>query len=149
MPRARVESSIEEAVRGAHIVCTVTGATEPVLAGDLLEPGMHVNAVGACRASHRELDDCAIHRSCVIVDSRDATSRECGELVDQPHAIAGELGDVLLGKISGRTHDDDITLFKSVGLGVQDVAVAEHLYQNALGGDHFDFGGYRRDPDAS
>jgi ornithine cyclodeaminase/alanine dehydrogenase-like protein (mu-crystallin family) len=133
----------EAAVAGAGIVCTVTAAREPVLRGDWLAPGTHVNAVGSCAPTARELDARAIARARLFVDSRESALAEAGDLllaiaegaVAADH-IAGELGDLVAGRVAGRTAgqtgDGEITLFESLGLGIEDVAATHHVYRKAL-----------------
>ncbi len=137
---ARLEpaASPDEAVRAADVVITATSSATPVFDGRLLQPGAHVNAVGAYRRDLRELDTQAVARARVYVDSREAAWAEAGDLViardegaiDASH-VRGELGEVLNGTAPGRTADDEITLFKSVGLSVQDVVAAGELYRRA------------------
>jgi alanine dehydrogenase len=120
-----------EAVHRADIVCTVTAATAPVLAGAWLAPGAHINAVGASAPGARELDSAAVAAARIFVDSRAAAAVEAGDLLI-PFAegrIGGpeswtQLGAVLTGRAAGRANDDDTTLFKSVGLAVEDAAAA-------------------------
>jgi len=149
-----VADSAQEAVRGADIVCTVTTATEPVVSGDWLAPGAHVNAVGAYTPTTRELDTRAVARSRLYVDRREATLSEAGEFllaraegaIDDDH-IVGEIGEVLNGVAPGRGSADEITLFKSLGLAVEDLAAARHVLDRArergagvwleIGGRHF------------
>lgn len=138
---ARLEpvTSPDEAVRDADIVIAATSSSEPVFDGRLLKRGAHINAVGAYRVDMRELDTHAVAAARVYVDSREAALAEAGDLViplregaiDAAH-IRGELGEVLSGAIPGRQSDDEITLFKSVGLAVQDVATAAELYRRAV-----------------
>lgn len=131
-------SGAREAVNGAQVVCTVTAASEPVLQGEWLAPGTHVNAVGACTPDTRELDTDAVSRAGVYVDSREAALAEAGDLlipmergaVDE-EIIRGELGELLLGRIRGRRSPEEITLFESLGLSVQDVAAARLVYGRA------------------
>ena len=135
----RAVGSVAEAVDGADIVCTTTASSDPVLLGDHLEPGMHVNAVGSSVPSARELDGPAVARSRLYVDRRESTLNESGDFlmareegfVTDEH-ILGDIGDVLTGRIAGRRHDDEITLFKSLGLAVEDVAAGHLVYRNAL-----------------
>jgi ornithine cyclodeaminase/alanine dehydrogenase-like protein (mu-crystallin family) len=125
--------SAEEAVRGADVVVTVTTATTPVLRGEWLSPGAHVNAVGAARPEWRELDDETSRRSRVYVDSREACLRESGDVIAAGEgSIVGEIGEVVSGTVPGRQSEDEITLFKSVGLAVEDVVSAELVYRKAL-----------------
>ncbi len=131
-------ASAEEAVRGADVVCTVTSSSEPVLRGAWLEPGTHVNAVGSSVKSTRELDTEAVVRSRLFVDRRESTVTEAGDYlfplaeqaIDVGH-IVGELGDVLLGRLAGRRSDEEVTLFKSLGLAVEDLAAAQHALEQA------------------
>ena len=131
--------SAEAAVRGAEIVCTVTSSRVPVLEGKWLSPGAHVNAVGASLASARELDTDAVVRSRVYVDRRESALNEAGDLliprdegaIDHSH-IVGEIGQLVTGDVAGRATDGEITLFKSLGLAVEDVASARFIYRRAL-----------------
>jgi len=131
--------SAAAAVAGADVVCTVTAAREPVLAGAWLEPGMHVNAVGASMAAARELDSAAVARARLFVDRRESTVNESGDYLFPlregligPDHIQGEIGDLLLGRLAGRRAAAEITLFKSLGLAVEDLAAAHHVYRQAL-----------------
>lgn len=118
----------EEAVRGADVVCTVTASAEPVLRGEWLKPGAHVNAVGACRPTHRELDEAAVRRARLFVDSREAARVEAGDILLNRGEIAGEIGEVVGGAVVGRQSDAQITVFKSLGLAIEDVAAAHWVY---------------------
>lgn len=130
--------SAEMAVRGADLIVTATSATEPVLRGAWLSDGAHVNAVGAPRPTWRELDTEAVRRSRVLVDSRSGALAESGDLlipmkegaIDESH-IAGEIGEVFAGRIPGRTAANETTLFKSLGMAVEDVATAHFIYERA------------------
>ena len=133
MPTARA------AVEGADLVCTTTSAREPVLEGAWLSPGVHINAVGACFAATRELDTAAVKRARLIVDRRESVLAESGDfLIPKAEGafgdehIAGELGEVLLGRVEGRRRDDEVTLFKSLGIAIEDLAAAHYLYGQAL-----------------
>ncbi|HEX7103738.1 MAG TPA: hypothetical protein VF201_13930 [Nitrolancea sp.] len=130
-------ASAEEAVRGADVIVTATTSQTPVLLGEWLSPGMHINAVGAPRPGWRELDDEAMRRARIYVDSHEAAMTEAGDVIAAGTFFA-ELGAVVTEAQSGRTSDEEITLFKSVGLAVEDVATAELVYRNmtgATGGD--------------
>ena len=116
----------DEAVRGADVVVTVTNSTTPVLKGEWLKPGAHVNAVGACRPDWRELDDRAMQNA-VFVDSREAAMKEAGDVILSRATIQGELGEALAGKIE--VPRDQTTIFKSLGLAVEDVAAASLVYR--------------------
>jgi len=134
-----VMETARAAVEGADLVCTTTSAREPVLEGAWLRPGAHINAVGACFAVARELDTAAVVRSRLIVDRRESTLNESGDFlipraegaIGDDH-IAGELGDVLLGQLVGRRSPDEVTLYKSLGIAIQDLAAAHHIYAQAL-----------------
>jgi alanine dehydrogenase len=126
-------ASAEEAVQGADVVVTVTTSPRPVLLGEWLSPGAHVNAVGAPRPDWRELDDEVLHRSRVYVDSREAALKESGDVLAAREVFA-EIGQVAAGTKPGRRSAEEVTLFKSLGLAVEDVATAELVYRKALGG---------------
>jgi len=123
-------TTAKDVVRGADVVVTVTSSTTPVLKGEWLKPGAHVNAVGACRPDWRELDDQAM-RNVVFVDSRAAASQEAGDLILSGAKIQGELGEALAGKVDPRA--GETTIFKSLGLAVEDVAAASLVYRSAIG----------------
>ena len=133
-------SSPRAAVEGAHLVCTVTGSPEPVLAGEWLSPGAHVNAVGASTAHTRELDTQAVAGARFYVDRRESALAEAGAFlmardagaVDDTH-IVGEIGEVLAGKVPGRGSPDEVTVFKSLGLAVQDLAAVQRTLQSTDG----------------
>lgn len=128
----------EAAVRDADLICTTTSAADPILQGQWLSPGAHVNAVGSSVPFARELDAAAVARSRLYVDRRESTLNESGDFrfakeegaVDDSH-ILGELGELLLGRVQGRTAADEITLFKSLGLAIEDVAAAQYIYHQA------------------
>lgn len=136
--RVEAVGSAREALEGADLVCTVTSSREPVLAGSWLSAGAHVNAVGASLPSARELDTAAVARACFFVDRRESALSEAGDFlipqhegaVDEGH-IRGELGELLLGRCRGRQSDAEVTVFKSLGLAVEDVAAARLIYDNA------------------
>ena len=130
--------SAEAAVRDAGIVVTATTAREPVLAHAWLAPGTHVNAVGASRPPHREIDTATWSAAAVFVDRRESVEREAADYQRAleeggPEAvhIKAEIGDVLLGRARGRTSADEITLFRSLGLAVEDVTAAQYVLQRA------------------
>jgi ornithine cyclodeaminase len=133
-------ATAEEAVAGADLVCTVTAAVEPVLQGEWIAPGAHVNAVGACTPNARELDTAAVVRARLFVDRRESALNEPGDLLIPlregaigPDHILGEIGDLLLGRVEGRRDASDVTLFESLGLTVEDLAAARHIYEKAVG----------------
>jgi ornithine cyclodeaminase/alanine dehydrogenase-like protein (mu-crystallin family) len=104
-----------------------------VLSGEWLSPGAHINAVGAPRPDWRELDDEVLRRAKVYVDSREAAMKESGDVIAAREVLA-EIGEVISGAEQGRRSAEEVTLFKSLGLAVEDVATAELVYRNALGG---------------
>jgi len=126
----RAVGSAEEAVRGADVVVTATTATTPVLRGAWLSPGAHVNAVGAVRPEWRELDDDLLGAARIFVESREAATVEAGDVI-AARAPVTEVGEVLAGRRPGRATPEEITLFKSVGVAVEDVATAELVYRKA------------------
>ena len=133
-PMARAE----EAVRPADIVVTATTAREPVIAGAWLRPGTHVNAMGSNWHNRREVDDEAVERSAIVaVDALDQALIEAGDLVIPAEAglfsfeRAVELGKIVAGEVPGRDSEQQITLFKSLGIGLEDVATAGRVYELA------------------
>jgi alanine dehydrogenase len=131
-------ASAQEAVEGAGIVCTVTAAREPVLHGSDLAAGMHINAVGSSVPTAREVDSEVIARSRLFVDRRESALNESGDLlgairdgeVEERHVVA-ELGEVVVGTAQGRGSADEITLFESLGLAVEDLAAAWYVAETA------------------
>ena len=121
--------SAEKAVRGADVVVTVTNSKEPVLQGSWLKPGCHVNAVGACRPDWRELDD-EVMSNVILVDSREAALKESGDVILSGAKIYAELGEALTGKIATRTNET--TIFKSLGMAVEDITAATLVYRSAI-----------------
>jgi alanine dehydrogenase len=128
----RAAASVEEAVRGADVVVTATTSPTPVLLGEWLSPGTHINAVGAPRPDWRELDDEVLRRAKVYVDSREAAMKESGDVIAAGEVFA-EIGEVAAGTKLGRQSEEEVTLFKSLGLAVEDVATAELVHRKALG----------------
>ena len=130
--------SVKDAVQDADVICTTTSAREPVLAGAWIAPGTHVNAVGSSIRSTRELDTEAVARSRLFVDRKESTVNEAGDFlfplaegaITEEHIVA-EIGDLLVGAHPGRTRPDEITLFKSLGLAVEDLAAAQYVYDAA------------------
>ena len=121
--------SAEEAVRDADVVVTVTNSKTPVLKGSWLKPGCHVNAVGACRPDRRELDDEAM-ANVVFVDSREGALKESGDIILSGAKIYAELGEALVGKVPPRAKET--TIFKSLGMAVEDIAAAMLVYRSAI-----------------
>ena len=120
---------IEEAVRGADVVVTATSATTPILRGGWLKAGCHVNAVGACRPDWRELDDEAMENT-TFVDSRAGAMKESGDIILSGAQIYAELGEALAGKVPVRR--DQTTVFKSLGMAVEDIASALLVYRKVV-----------------
>jgi ornithine cyclodeaminase/alanine dehydrogenase-like protein (mu-crystallin family) len=142
-----------DAVEGADIICTITASRTPVLSGAWITPGAHVNAVGASLPTARELDTAAVRAAALFVDRRESAMSEAGDFliprsegaIAEGH-IRGEIGEILCGSIAGRTARDEITLFKSLGLAVEDVAAVRHVYEKARasgGGTPVALGGLR------
>jgi ornithine cyclodeaminase/alanine dehydrogenase-like protein (mu-crystallin family) len=122
--------SAEEAVRGADVVVTVTNSKTPVLKGSWLKSGCHVNAIGACRPDWRELNDEAM-TNVVFVDSREGAMKESGDVILSGAKIYAELGEALAGKIPARLNET--TIFKSLGMAVEDIAAAMLVYRALTG----------------
>ena len=125
--------SAEAAVRGADVIVLVTSSPTPVIDAAWVKPGAHVISVGACRPAQREMDPLLLAGSAIYVDSREAALKESGDIVMgireghfSSQRIRGELGEVVCGRAEARRNADEITVFKSLGLAVEDVAAA-HL----------------------
>ena len=128
----------KSAVEGADLICATTSAREPVLMGEWLAPGAHINAVGSSVANTRELDTAAVVKSRLFVDRRESAQNEAGDFLipKQEGAIGddhilGEVSDLVVGKVEGRKSTDDITLFKSLGIAIEDLASIQHIYAKA------------------
>lgn len=144
-----VANSADEVVQDSDIIVTATTSSTPVFNGHLLKPGTHINAIGSFTPSTREVDSETVSTSKIVVDSTEAVLEEAGDIliplkerVIRPQNIWAELGEVVTGRKRGRTSEEEKTLFKSVGLGIQDAAVAKLALQKArsLGvGTEFDF----------
>lgn len=136
--RVRAAPSAEEAVRGADVVVTATNATTPALFNEWVSDGTHVIAVGACRPAHQEIDAALMARARLAVDSRAAALRESGDVLlaikagffDAEHAST-ELGEIVSGTKPGRTSPGEVTLFKSLGLAIEDLVAADTAYRRA------------------
>ncbi len=131
-------SSAEEAVRGADIVITSTTSKTPVVEGRWIEPGMHISAIGSNFAEKREIDTEAVRRSDVIAaDSVEQSKIESGDLIqafagdESRWAAVSELADIVAGKVSGRTNPEQVTLFKSNGIAIEDIVTAGKVYELA------------------
>jgi ornithine cyclodeaminase/alanine dehydrogenase-like protein (mu-crystallin family) len=132
-------TSGKDAARDADLVVLVTSSPEPVILHGWVSPGSLVISVGACRRDHREMDPELVASARVFVDSRDAALVESGDIMQLMAAgrfgadhLCGELGDVILGRVAARRSDNDIVVFKSLGLAVEDIAVADLVYRNAV-----------------
>jgi len=130
--------SAEAAVRGADVVVTVTSAREPIVERGWLAPGTHVNAVGSSIPTARELDSATMAAAALFVDRRESTVNESGEYLRAveeegigPDHIRAELGEVVVGSNDGRRSDEELTVFVSLGLAVEDLAAAEYLHRRA------------------
>jgi ornithine cyclodeaminase/alanine dehydrogenase-like protein (mu-crystallin family) len=145
--------SARDAVAGADIICTTTSSREPVLNGEWIAPGAHINAVGSSMATARELDTAAVRNARLFVDRRESTINEAGDFlipksecaIGDDHIVA-EIGEILVGTHAGRASAAEITLFKSLGLAVEDVAAAHHIHSQAVKrgvGTAVDLGGRR------
>jgi ornithine cyclodeaminase len=128
--------NLEEAARGAHIISCATLSKEPLVRGEWLQPGQHVDLVGAFRPDMRETDDSAMQRARVFVDTRAGATKEGGDIVQAVESgalslddIAGDLFEITRGERSGRRYYDQITLFKSVGTAVEDLAAAQLVFE--------------------
>lgn len=130
--------SAQEAVEGVDIVVTATSAREPIVDGDWFAEGVHINCVGSGIPGRRELDDKIVQRAKIVVDTHGSAMEEAGDLLIPmskglitAEAIHASLGEIIIGQQSGRTNEKEITLFKSVGVALQDVAAATWVYKQA------------------
>ena len=133
-----VADTAEDALRDADVVCTTTTAREPIVRRSWLKQGAHVNAVGSSIATTRELDTATVADAALFVDRRESTLNEAGDYLFPAHEgaigpehIRAELGEVLAGSAEGRRSADELTVFKSLGLAVEDLACAQFLLQRA------------------
>ena len=131
--------TVEAAVRDADVVCTTTNSSEPVIRREWIRAGTHINAVGSSIPTARELDTQTVAASRLFVDRRESTLNESGDYLFAardgavgPNHIRAELGDILIGTHPGRRSEDEITLFKSLGIAIEDLASAQHLHKKAL-----------------
>ena len=127
-----VADSISDAMRGADVVCTTTSSKEPIINREMLEPGMHLNVVGSSIAAAREFTGDAVAASSLFVDRRESTLNESGDYLGAvresgigPDHIQAELGEILISAHKGRTSPEEITMFKSLGIAVEDLAAAQ------------------------
>jgi ornithine cyclodeaminase len=133
-----IADDVRTAVDGADIVCTVTSSAEPVLMGDWIGPGTHLNVVGASIPSKREIDEEMVARARLYVDYRPSTFAQAGEVIRAIESgriardhVLGEIGEVLAGKVAGRGAPDEITLYRSLGIAAQDLACASFCVSQA------------------
>lgn len=133
-----IAPTVEAAVAGASVICTVTGAAEPILAGRMISPGAHINVVGSSVAAAREIDVDAVEKARFFVDYKPSTLLQGGEFlaakregrVGDDHILA-EIGEILTGSKTGRRTDDEITIYKSLGIPAEDLVCAHYLYTAA------------------
>lgn len=137
-PPITAHTTARDAVEGAALVVVATSATTPVFEDAWIGPGTHIMAIGAYRPQMRELDPDTVARARLFVDSRAAALIEAGDIVQGiaegrfgPDHIAGELGEVVLKRVAGRRSRDEVTIFKSLGMAVEDVSTAELVYRRA------------------
>ncbi len=130
--------SVASAVDNADMIVTATTSSEPVIKREWLSPGAHLNAVGSSTPAAREVDSATMGIACLFVDRRESAINEAGDYLIPlqegaigPDHIRAEIGELLTGEKAGRTSPDEVTLFKSLGLAVEDVAAADHLYRKA------------------
>lgn len=129
----------EEAVRGADLIVTATSSLEPVIDKEWISPGAHVNAIGTHSPNSREIDGATMAAARIFVDRRESALNESGDYLLaakegllNPESIRGEIGELLIGTKTGRTSSTEITLFKSLGLAIEDVVSADYVYRKAL-----------------
>ena len=131
-----IKKNVQQAVEHADIICTVTSSKEPLVMGEWIAPGTHINAVGSSTAIARELDTAAIIKSKLFADCYESLFNEAGDFlipkkegaVTDDH-VKAEIGEVLAGTKQGRENDDDITIFKSLGIAAEDIFSAYHIYE--------------------
>ncbi|HEV8449750.1 MAG TPA: ornithine cyclodeaminase family protein [Gemmatimonadaceae bacterium] len=133
-----ISASCADAVRDADVICTTTSARAPVLFGEWLTPGTHINAIGASQRTARELDTQCVVRSRLYVDRRESALKEPGDTLVPleegaitPDHIVAEIGELAIGRGEGRRDEREITLFKSLGLAIEDLAAASYVYNAA------------------
>jgi ornithine cyclodeaminase len=130
--------SVESAVQDADLIVTATTAAQPILQRDWISLGAHLNAVGSSIPTTREIDTATMAASSLFVDRRESTLNEAGDYLFAaregaigPDHIKAEIGELLIGQAQGRSSADEITLFKSLGLAIEDLASAEYVYRQA------------------
>ncbi len=132
----QIATTAKEAVNDADIICTVTASREPILYGEWIPEGAHVNAVGSCSPTTRELDTAAVLRSSLFTDRYESLFQEAGEfLIPKKEGfltdadVKGDLGELLTGTKEGRKNAADITLFKSLGIAAEDLFAAHYIFE--------------------
>jgi ornithine cyclodeaminase len=130
--------SVPDAVQGADIICTVSAAQEPILTGEMIGEGVHINLVGSSRAGPREVDDALVVRGRLFADHREGVLRQGAEVLHAKAAgligddhVLGEIGEVMAGTKAGRRSAEEVTLYKSLGSIVQDLASGWYIYGRA------------------
>lgn len=137
--RIEVFETVEEAVHDTDIICTVTATTQPILKGAWIKEGVHINAVGACLPTDRELDSSLVEKSRFYVDRIESAVNESGDyliplqekVITDTHII-GEIGQLLIDEIESRKTDKCITIFDSLGLAIEDIAAANFIYKEFI-----------------
>jgi ornithine cyclodeaminase len=136
--RIEVAKSNEEAVRDADLIVTATSAHEPVIERDWISPGAHINAIGTHSPQSREIDTATMAAARIFVDRRESALNEAGDYLlaakdgaVTPESIVAEIGELVIESKTGRSSSSDITLFKSLGLAIEDVVCAEYLFRKA------------------
>lgn len=132
-------NNLAAAISNADVICTVTGASEPVLAGDLVSPGTHVNLVGSSHAGACETDTALLLKSRVFLDFEGSAKAQAGEILKavsdkdyQWNEVIGEIGQVLDGSLDGRLSNQDVTVYKSLGIAAQDIITARKIFDKAV-----------------
>lgn len=136
-----IKNDVQKAVTGADIICTCTSSREPVVTGEWITPGTHINSVGSSTAASRELDTAAVLKSKLFTDCYESLFNEAGDflipkregVLTEAH-VQAEIGEVLNGIKAGRKNDEEITLFKSLGIAAEDIFSAWHIYQKIIAG---------------
>lgn len=131
-----IKKTVKQAVENADIICTVTSSKEPLVIGEWIAPGTHINAVGSSTPAARELDTAAIAKSKLFADCYESLFKEAGDFlipkkegaITDEH-VKAEIGEVLIGTKKGREHDEEITVFKSLGIAAEDIFSAYHIYE--------------------
>ena len=136
--KAKIIKGENADLKEADVICTATGSEEPLFSINDIKQGVHINAIGSFKSNMQEIDPAIVASSKLYLDHKDSVIKESGDIIrpiesgiiSEEH-ILGEIGDVVIGKVNGRLSDSDITLFKSVGTAVQDLAMAYAIYQYA------------------